>query len=76
MYEVENDNLYCYPGTTVLKKKLDLKDAAELAAFEAEISSERATEPLPEGQLDAAHYKAIHHLFQDVYDWAGEVRKS
>lgn len=41
MYEVEGDKLYCYPGTTVLKNKLDLKDAAELAAFEAEISSQR-----------------------------------
>ncbi len=76
MYEVEDDKLYCFPGTTILKNRLDLKDAAELAAFEAEISSQRATEPLPEGQLDAAHYKAIHHhLFQDVYDWAGEIRK-
>jgi cell filamentation protein len=25
--------------------------------------------------FDAAHVKAIHaHLFQDVYDWAGEFR--
>lgn len=75
MYEVEDDKLYCYPGTTVLKNKLDLQESAELAAFEAEISSQRATEPLPEGRLDAAHYKAVHrHLFQDVYDWAGEIR--
>ncbi len=76
MYEVEDDKVYCYPGTTVLKNKLDLMNEAELAAFEAEISSQRATEPLPEGRLDAAHYRAIHlHLFQDVYDWAGEIRK-
>ncbi len=75
MYEVEDDKVYCYPGTNVLINKLALKDPAELAAFEAEISSQRATEPLPEGQMDAAHYRAIHHhLFQDVYEWAGEVR--
>jgi cell filamentation protein len=75
MYEVEDDKVYCYPGTTVLKNKLDLKDAADLAAFEVEISSQRATEPLPAGALDVGHYKAIHHhLFQDVYEWAGEVR--
>jgi cell filamentation protein len=25
--------------------------------------------------LDFSHYKAVHHhLFQDVYDWAGQVR--
>ena len=30
---------------------------------------------IPEGQFDLAHLKAIHrHLFQDVYDWAGQVR--
>jgi cell filamentation protein len=74
MYEVQDDT-YCYPGTTVLKNKLDLKDAAELADFEAEITDQRSGEPLPEGALDYAHYKAIHHhLFQDVYDWAGKPR--
>jgi len=35
----------------------------------------RAGEPLPEGNFDVPHYRAIHrHLFQDVYDWAGETR--
>ena len=34
MYDVEADP-YSYPGTNVLKNKLDLKDAAELAAFSA-----------------------------------------
>ena len=35
----------------------------------------RAAEPLPEGSFDVAHYRAVHrHLFQDVYDWAGETR--
>ena len=74
MYEVEADP-YCYPGTNVLKNKLDLKDATELAAFEAEITNQRAQEPLPEGDFDHAHYCSIHrHLFQDVYEWAGERR--
>jgi cell filamentation protein len=35
----------------------------------------RASEPLPSGDFDVAHYRAIHrHLFQDVYEWAGETR--
>ena len=35
----------------------------------------RAEERLPEGELDFAHYRALHrHFFQDVYDWAGEIR--
>lgn len=74
MYEIEADH-YCYPGTNVLKNKLDLKDPAELAAFEAEITNQRAQEPFPEGGFDYAHYLSIHrHLFQDVYEWAGKRR--
>ena len=65
MYEVENDAVYCYAGTAILKNKLDIKDAVELAKFEAEISSQRAQEPIPDGNLDYAHYRALHkHLFQ------------
>jgi len=66
---------YCYPGTTVLKNRLNLKKQSELDAFEAEITAQRAEEPLPSGRLGYAHYKAIHkHLFQDVYAWAGKIR--
>ena len=74
MYDAVADD-YCYPGTTVLKNKLDLRDADELDAFEAEISDTRADEELPAGERDFTHFKAIHrHLFQDVYDWAGKIR--
>lgn len=66
---------YCYPGTSILKNKLNLRSAPELDAFEAEITMERAREPLPRGRLSVSHYKAIHHhLFQDVYSWAGRFR--
>lgn len=74
MYEAVADE-YCYPGTTVLKNKLDLRNAEELAAFEAEVSDARADEELPAGDLDYEHFRSIHrHLFQDVYEWAGEPR--
>ena len=74
MYEAEADP-YCYPGTTVLINKLDLRNQAELEAFEAEITAQRAAEPLPAGNLTFGQYRAIHrHLFQDVYAWAGELR--
>lgn len=74
MYDAIADD-YCYPGTTVLKNKLDLKDPEELAAFEAEMSDVRADEELPAGHLDFEHFKAVHrHLFQDVYEWAGKIR--
>src|SRR4051812_25284860 len=74
MYDAIEDP-YNYKNSTVLVNKLDLRDQAELDAFEAEISSARAAEPLPGGSLDFTHYKAVHHhLFQDVYEWAGQVR--
>ncbi|UVO40625.1 Fic family protein [Bradyrhizobium arachidis] len=35
----------------------------------------RSREPLPEGQFTPAHYRSVHHhLFQDVYTWAGNYR--
>jgi cell filamentation protein len=74
VYEVDDDT-YCYPGTTVLRNLLDLRTQPELDAFETEITFQRSTELLPAGKLDDRHYRAIHrHLFQDVYEWAGELR--
>jgi cell filamentation protein len=74
MYDAIDDP-YTYENSTVLVNKLDLRVQADLDAFEAEISSARADEPLPTGILDFNHYKVVHrHLFQDVYDWAGQAR--
>jgi cell filamentation protein len=76
MYDVEEDKIYCYPGTTVLKNKLGIKDAEELAAFEAEMSNLQAQIPIQVTALDYEFYRALHrHLFSEVYDWAGEPRK-
>lgn len=66
---------YCYPGTTVLKNKLGLRDQTELDAFEALSVAVRSDEPLPSGRFSPAHYSAVNrHLFQDVYGWAGRYR--
>lgn len=74
MYRAAADP-YCYPGTTILINRLGLRSQARLRAFEAEITAQRATEPLPSGRLTYSHYRAIHrHLFQDVYAWAGKIR--
>jgi cell filamentation protein len=74
MYKA-GDDPYCYPGTTVLKNRLHLRRQEELDRFEAFISTQRADEPFPTGNLDFRHYCAIHrHLFQDVYAWAGRIR--
>ncbi len=74
MYEAHDDP-YCYPGTSVLKNKLGLQTQDELDAFEASITAQRADEPLPTGRLGYRNYCAIHHhLFQDIYEWAGKIR--
>jgi cell filamentation protein len=73
-YEVQDDPL-CYPGTQVLRNNADLKSQDHLDQFEHMMFLTRADEPLPPGNLDFDHYKAIHHhFFQDVYEWAGEAR--
>lgn len=75
LYEAPEDP-YCYPGTTVLKNLAGIRDPARLEAFELDMTSQRATEPLPAGRLSWRHYRMIHHhLFQDVYAWAGQLRR-
>lgn len=74
MYDAFEDP-YAYPGSNVLQNRLDIRDANELEIFELEVSALRAEEPLPQGEFDAPHYCRIHHhLFRDVYDWAGQYR--
>lgn len=70
------DDPYCYKGTSVLKNIPGLRDPAALAAFETISVAQRADEPLPQGRFSASHYRAIHrHLFQDVFRWAGRIRR-
>ena len=74
VYTAQSDPL-CYPGTTVLRNLLDLRDQAALAEAEVALFLLRADEPFPSGNLDPTHYCALHHhLFQDVYAWAGQLR--
>jgi cell filamentation protein len=52
-----------------------LTDPDDLDRVERLYTADRATEPIPRGRFDLAHLRAIHrHLFQDIYDWAGELR--
>lgn len=71
-----SDPDYCYPPDyTVLRNKLDLRTQDDLDAFERMAVQVRAEQGCPTGAFDLAHLQAIHgHLFQDVYDWAGELR--
>ncbi|HEX4767883.1 MAG TPA: Fic family protein [Lichenihabitans sp.] len=74
MYESGSDP-YSYPDSTVLRNRLDIRDQAQLDAYETLITAQRAQEPIPTGRFGYAHYRAIHrHLFQDVFAWAGKPR--
>lgn len=73
-YNAVEDPL-CYPGTQVLRNKLDIRDQDELDEFEQLMFQSRAREELPDATFDFEHYRTLHrHFFQDVYDWAGDVR--
>lgn len=59
----------------MLRNLPGIADPAALEAFETFSVTQRSEEPFPDGAFDAGHFCAIHrHLFQDVYDWAGEPR--
>jgi cell filamentation protein len=69
---------YVIPDSACLKNLLGLTDPDELRTVEARIISIRDVElartVLP-GEYNLAHLQAFHHhLFQDVYAWAGQLR--
>lgn len=69
---------YCYPNSRVLKNKFEILDFDELYEEERNFSVLRERELLNSGingRFNFTHLKKIHeYLFQDIYDWAGEVR--
>lgn len=71
-----DERLYKYPGTDVLRNKLGIRDTVALDYAERRLARQRIEEGCPSGQFDLAHLQAIHrHLFQDIYEWAGEIRE-
>lgn len=72
------DKIYCYPDTDTLINRLNIHDAGRLLEAETGLVSIRLYQlqkhPV-KGSFDFAHLCNIHHhIFQDVYDWAGELR--
>ena len=72
------DDVYCIPGTAVLKNKAGITNQDLLDEYEADFTAIRILElaqaPV-EGNFDLTHLCKIHeYLFQDVYEWAGEIR--
>lgn len=68
--------LYKYPDSNVLRNKFGITDAVLLERNERRFVQTRIEQGAPNGQFDIKHLQGIHkHLFQDVYEWAGEIRK-
>jgi cell filamentation protein len=73
---VSADDPYVDPETGVLRNLLGLRVEGNLNRFERELTTQRMRQGVPSGGFDLAHLQAIHrHLFQDVYAWAGELRR-
>ena len=77
-YSIDASSDHCYPGTSCLIDRFDIRDAQKLDELEASIVYGKLAllqrAPIP-GSFDFAHYKRIHQfLFCDLYDWAGQIR--
>lgn len=77
-YSIDPVSDGCYPGTSVLINKLDIRDDKVLKRAEDVFVTPHIVEWLyitPLDTFDFSHYKEIHRfLFSDLYDWAGQVR--
>lgn len=67
---------YSYPGTDTLRNKLGLTDDRTLTEAERRLTLARGAEAARlTFPATADGYRALHrHLFQDLYDWAGQDR--
>lgn len=69
-----------YPDTRTFVNLLGIQSSKELLKFEAGLTDVRSIELLQQPDIveqtfDSLHLKRIHHhLFQDVFEWAGRFR--
>ena len=72
-------SIYCYPGTNVLKNKLNIKDNKLLKTAEEEITLIKQMELLKnpiKGNFSKTHFMNIHKfMFEDIYPFAGKIRR-
>ena len=77
-YNMPN-SIYCYPGTNLLKNKLDIHDSNKLFKVEKQIVLAKLyilRQNKMIGNFDMQHIQNIHKfLFEDIYDFAGKFRK-
>ncbi len=77
LYEARN-SIYCYPGTEVLKNKLNIHKREDLLFYETKITAAKLLSLRRKGvtgDFSVKHLKQIHYtLFEDIYPFAGEFR--
>lgn len=73
------DKIYCYPDSDVLKNRMGIRDKEQLGRLEKRLTMLRILELIDkpiQGKFDLKHLQSIHkYIFQDVYEWAGKIRK-
>lgn len=79
-YDHSEDDPYELPGSTCLRNLLNITDTTSLNQAEQAFSSAAIADLIrnpvtPTFNFD--HLRAIHrHLFQDIYEWAGQPRET
>lgn len=79
-HEARWNGYFIEPGAAVLRNLLGIEDAQILADAENDLVEYRIAElreqpGLVQRTFDLTHLQALHEqLFQDVYEWAGELR--
>lgn len=79
VYSLEVSQDSCYPDTTVLVNKLDIRTQELLTEAESVLvtsCSVKLEKTMRFENVDFDYYKNLHRqMFSDLYDWAGTVRK-
>ena len=79
VYSLEGSQDSCYPDTTVLVNKLDIRTQELLTEAESVLVtsfSVKLEKTMRFENVDFDYYKNLHkQMFSDLYDWAGTVRK-
>lgn len=70
---------YLYPHTDILKNLAGIRDEKILSYMEAEYTSIRLAELVTQNSAGCFDFKALcdmhHYIFQDIYEWAGQIRQ-
>jgi cell filamentation protein len=78
-YIYDGSENYCYPGTDVLKNKLDIMDDDALTIAEREITSLKLLKLYNIPVVKEYNFETlckIHKIiFEDIYEWSGQIRR-